>query len=377
MANMVSKMISPSSPASTEAVVVPEGADTVNVAPRAEGSPQARPKMHKAAHSSFLCADSTVHPEAQTPYTKAATSKTADRSLTASRGLPDAHSFNPLEILGAKASIDARAKWAPVILGLKDGDTLPPEAIAELDSRVLGELIVERLALQTPPALVEGDSYNIERESELQIYFHVQFAGEVAKRGLINSHQVTDIKGAAIKVWGRTQMEERLVRLRWHELPHFSEIDMASYAADPVQKLKPKYANVDLTRNVRLCDAGYDKGCSVYGACVAVLKDDVKKRATWMWTDSTHLHDAERLDGDVVRTFDRPVPTNSVYRNGGPYVEAQIYGEVGIQDVKEFLVAPDIDPDALAKLKATGLPVYAYRDSNELGRQRRVRDRRL
>jgi hypothetical protein len=141
-------------------------------------------------------------------------------------------------------------------------------------------------------------------------------------------------------------MEIHLSRLRFE----------ASYGARPdslAHKLRPKYAQVNFTADRELGGGTIDS--SFYGDVIAVLKNDAKRRSTWTIVDSLNAasHGLERVRR-IQSTFYRlDFPTD--VKNDDDYNEAQVFGEVTLDDVAYFIV---LSKRKIDDLVATGIPVY-------------------
>jgi hypothetical protein len=98
-----------------------------------------------------------------------------------------------------------------------------------------------------------------------------------------------------------------------------------------------------------------------YGKIIVVFKPEVALRTTYSSRDTF--------------TFDPYVGLSELHGNSGalasgtlkvsssgrtPFIEAQVWGELDLRDVREFLVPKDLPADSLAKLRAFGLPIYSY-----------------
>lgn len=141
-------------------------------------------------------------------------------------------------------------------------------------------------------------------------------------------------------------------------------------ATDTMKKVLPKYAFWVPTGGAAEEERLGNKYMSQYGNVFAVLKPHVKDRATFTPFDSLVGYYGLNYSGELhphVRTPKNP-PADSleIRKKKGwteMYWEAQVWGELTVQsDVDYFLWScwnsPRDQPELLAKLKATGKPVY-------------------
>ena len=97
-----------------------------------------------------------------------------------------------------------------------------------------------------------------------------------------------------------------------------------------------------------------------YGDVFAKLKDEVKKRSTWTSGDSLGQADTP----ESIHTFFLKT-SNVISVPDHSYFEAQIWGELCLEDVDYMLVGchDPIDPERLEALRKTKIPIYSCRPS--------------
>ncbi len=223
-----------------------------------------------------------------------------------------------------------------------------PEEIRTMDVRVLAELLVERLHKECdlPRSKIE-DSSGIHDQSEIIIMVPIGSLAGIAKYGFLNQHHTKNTRGIKSQAT-RFDLEEEISLLR---LPY----------SDRGRDLLPKYAAF----NVKRGDFGQFAMPEEYGDVAMVLKPDVKKRTTWTYDDSL-LTGSEGYRSNPKlyppRTT-RYKKTDSDNSQCAIYCEAQIWGDLNLQDVAYLMVKKDAAlPPNLSKF---GIPVYEYSPYSE------------
>lgn len=165
--------------------------------------------------------------------------------------------------------------------------------------------------------------------------------------GIINAHyEGVDSSGETL---GRERREVESFLLSLD-----SAVDLDESA--DLKELLPKYAVAQVIKDIKKWPKV--ETASVYGNLRIVLSDDLKLRSTITGKDSLILEQTDRLEANVVSNFS--ADENSL-RGIDPsgYIEAQIYGRIGVEDIKEFRIENIREfEDNKMFFKELGLPVY-------------------
>ena len=255
----------------------------------------------------------------------------------------------------------------PEIIELPDEGVIPEKVYFENDSRSIGESIVFRVSQNRTTSKYSAVPFNAANEAQLHFYFSFQDIKpeDIARRGIINIFQVTkkdpyNTRGA------------RMVRhLRTANILSGLVIKETKDTINETNVVRPKYVGLDINMGKELNFK--TDGLDYFGEVVAVLKQEVMLRATYTAFDSGAF--AQGYPG--AKREVRPLTESFIYAPRGgtsQYFEGQIWGELDLRDIKEFLVPPNIKQSNLKKLRELGLPIYQYIELREFGRYRRVRD---
>lgn len=247
------------------------------------------------------------------------------------------------------------------ILRIPHNGVFQENLLQQYDSRSAGESIVRRLYQKEKSYKERFGSllksrydlpYDLFKESEIHLRFQEVDLENVLSAGILNLHQ-TGKSNANYAPDRRVEFEDKFIQIKLGTGPLANQ-------------LRPKYAVVDLTRNANL--GKFKEPLKWYGNIVAVLKDEVKKRATWTEDDSFENYTVGPKTF-YTDTFNK--------LNRGTYVEAQIWGELDIRDFDHFLINGEISFENLNKLKEVGLPIYAAKLLIKNNRYRSVKVEQL
>src|SRR5262249_11889385 len=143
---------------------------------------------------------------------------------------------------------------------------------------------------------------------------------------------------------GRALAENNLAGMRMEEGYHGGR--------DKLNEVRPKYAILNIQSEENLGAKNNNK-VSDYGKLQAVFGEPMSERSTFPQGDT---YGGSVRDGTPLPQTFKDASTRLGMDSG--YHEAQMWGGVGVQDVKEFRVPADTSPEVLEKLKATGKPIY-------------------
>lgn len=225
-----------------------------------------------------------------------------------------------------------------------------PAEIRNLDTRTLGELLVQRLQTECDLAgTAASGGKAVGDDADLIMMVQARTLASIAKYGFLNQHATLTTQGV-YRIPDRFEAEQELAMIR---LPY----------SHKGKELLPKYALFVPNR----ADVGSFPLPTRYGEAAVVFKKAVMKRATWTYADSS---DFRFLAGRFNRGgAANPVLTRTaLYRRKpedkntcGNYCEAQIWGKLSFEDV-DYLMLREGEP-AAPELLELGVPVYRFSPS--------------
>lgn len=235
------------------------------------------------------------------------------------------------------------------ILNLQDNALLPAEAVSTLSSQEIGRLLVTRLrsiekSKEGNCDVTNPNYFNYREHGILQMRFSAKNIPLIGKNGFINRHQ----KGLSCpSCENLSRLEDQLAGVQL-EGPYSFQTD------NPTNNIRPKYAFLAFKESANAFK--YKTSDFVdYGDSVAVFKDEIKDRATFTPADSLGTKGRDHHTFDYCEMTPL-VPTAN-------YWEAQIWGEVTLDDVDHFLVnCPKSSKVAtkseINEMKKLGKPIY-------------------
>jgi hypothetical protein len=286
--------------------------------------------------------------------------------------------LTPAQTRGANSISREPGQVIPEILNLRDGQPIPPAILSRYSPQSIGENIVYRRMLQEE-ASGHGRSnqnydYDFWNNTEIQLYFPSRVIDQIAEHGFLNIFQVDRVlNGESVVTTPRPNQplpshsgSSRSHRVRAESV--LSGLDLNDLNSGDAQvqlnRIRPISTALDLTDNTRRGQFGYiHSSITGYGDVVAVLNDRVRRRTTWTAGDSSNLvnHPSPGRSTEGSDPIGRTLNYRSPQRaNAYGYFEAQIWGGVSRNDIREFLVSPNISPENLAKLRRFGVPIYEY-----------------
>lgn len=239
------------------------------------------------------------------------------------------------------------------ILSLRDGMRVEESILDRYDSKSIAESLVLR-KIRHDGSLSEDGKYDFGRDTEIHLYFDSNNINGIKKLGFLNIFQMAErnrknnrplstIPGYV----ARAKIESRAAGI------DFTITDDGPYEKK-LGAIRPKSAALFIPWNDNF--GVLHSGLAGYGDVVAVLKNDVKKRALWTNGDSLEMLRDPKIS---VHTFNFKSNTPS---SAYGYYEALIFGEIDASDVQEFRVPQHFDSQKLENLKQFGLPIYEYKE---------------
>lgn len=273
----------------------------------------------------------------------------------------------------------------PEIMSLKPGGTIPPAVFQKYPAKEIALTVVYKKYMEEEKNGSESArqlAYDYYHDSEVQLSFSEKIIDSVAQIGFLNVHQKSvlfpsDISKAESKQ--RAPAEDDFVgyRLEASSPPRISA------------ELRPKSAYLSLQagklENNPLNKAGpgdNSLGIGGYGNILAVFKDDVKNRTTFTMGDSLLSFPSEP---EVRTLWFRSSKPLEMKHEGGPYIEAQVWGPLGFDDVDHFIVNCEarsvfgdeigqVSPAGLEELEKHHIPIFDCAEDKVDGRLIRIRE---
>lgn len=250
---------------------------------------------------------------------------------------------------------------------IRYNDRISPRIFEHMSSDDLAREVVQWVRFREMKEIFKHSEYqriDLMKNSQIVLFFHGEDSASIQKRGFLNQYQSGKSSG-----WMRDkEIEDGFLGLR---IPRTSDPN--------VLKFRPKSAFLNISAPVEL--AHYRGVVSDrYGNVGAVLKDDVKQRSLWSSHDSAVIGgfypeflrapEQESSLHSERGTFDRgffPRNARDESRPSGsvPYAEAQIYGELTVEDVDHFVV---FSADSITEVARFGKPIYLVSWKIEQGR---------
>jgi len=238
------------------------------------------------------------------------------------------------ETIQQAAQSATRAVTATPGTRLSHRNIVSPDDLRRHDTRILAELLVERLHTECdiPRGTPENDS-GIDSEAQIMMMVPASAIDSIAKYGFLNQH-VTHTTAGLNSQRVRFEVEQDLSMMR---LPY----------SNKARELLPKYAMLNVLRD----DFGtVPLPIEQYGRIVFVFKDSVKRRTTWTYDDSLILKKNKMLTAQTTRY--KKNETNKC----AEYCEAQVWGALDLSDVDHIMVP--VGDEISSSLQKLGLPIY-------------------
>lgn len=251
---------------------------------------------------------------------------------------------------------EAGAAPIPAITTLPDGAVVPRTVFLEHDPADIGESLVLRHHLRYEatqprdrPSLID-----YQNGTAIQLLFQEKHLDSIAERGFLNQHQIGS-SGGMYDPAERAAQEDHLLGITL-------EAEYGRGSENPANQVRPKYAFLSL-KDIPLAqhpmivsNAGLIN--SMYGNVFAVFSDAIKARTTFTMNDSLGME----KPAEVYTLRRKVLSADDPATHANGYMEAQVWGPLGMRDVHHFIVNCEgfrpIGAEALAKLRRLGKPVY-------------------
>lgn len=252
---------------------------------------------------------------------------------------------------------------------ISTNNILSKDFVSATDTRTVGENLANHVFNKNDTESAKGEvEYDFLKKSELLLIFRSEHLNSILSNGFLNIHD-TQVSSLTFPIVleelpeQRAKHEDTLLGLKIEPSYIFK-------AGNPKNKIRPKYALLQLTEPIEL--GKWQTTGSMYGDLIAVLKPETKRRATWTYGDS--LANKKLRPSSFYRKSIQP----QVSLGNQNYMEAQIWGELDIRDVSHFLVdSATVSDETFERLKSTGLPIYHRNRVTEYNRTVFKKDRLL
>jgi len=229
-----------------------------------------------------------------------------------------------------------------------DSMVVTDEMIAAHGYKGTAEVLVARFSKITRPVEIKSaDEFVVNysgQDSELQIWFEGKNLKDFLEKGVFNAHQ-NPLTRSQNYLFRRVAFEVGALRtyLFRQQAPDFFKIQENRKALFPRYGVVA-YKGSDFPRigSMELSDE--------YGEFALILKNNVKRRATW-------------TQGDSIQGASGPYPMDRGkvnVRYNSVYLEAQIWGPVDLEDIEAVLVPRTVTREQLEFISARGLNAYFY-----------------
>ena len=229
---------------------------------------------------------------------------------------------------------------------------LDPSFLKDYDSRLVAASLLERnrrfQQRWTPQTPVSSD-FPTDKDVEILSLVPAANVKSLLKNGQLNLHQTKHTRGA-FQLSRRAELEDLMLGIVLEDKYNASP-------TSPIHNLRPKYGLVNF---LKPCGVKINPQQHLldYGDILVVYRDEVKRRATYTYSDSLSGYFVT-VDGPskprMLCDLTAPVDKSRVLT----YVEAQVWGAIDLADIAEFRI-PEQRNDLLRVLKPAGLPIYSY-----------------
>ena len=232
------------------------------------------------------------------------------------------------------------------IMNLND-DAVLPKSIWEKYSKNSQLIAISLLARKRLNEKIQDDKisrFDFDEDSELQMAFPSSLFDKIVANGFLNQHQ-TIHSGGRLDRRGRTKREDEMMGLKLQE-PYLPD------PSDPANMVRPKYGFFTLPKVEADRNPMGEMAHTEYGDVFAVFGNHIKDRTTFSF------HDSINVSPNEVKTLAAKI--NNPPTQSANYMEAQIWGELTLADVKYFIVNcfQPTPAEIISRMKGTGLEVY-------------------
>lgn len=225
---------------------------------------------------------------------------------------------------------------------LKYKGFLTPEELRKYDANTIAELFMKRINEGCDKIRGGDEGTTVGEHSEIMMFTDMALWDSIAKTGFQNQHVTATTRGANTREF-RYTAETTLLG---------SVVGYSSKAKD----ILPKYSGLNVLAKNHFFSPDHANAASAYGNSAVIFNDDVKKRTSFTKQDS--LSAGNFRGSPIVSTLnfrDKSDPSKQ-YKCDPAYCEAQVWGKVGLEDVKYALIPPNENvPQSFIE---RGIPVY-------------------
>ncbi|HKA88509.1 MAG TPA: hypothetical protein VKE22_12640, partial [Haliangiales bacterium] len=360
--------------------VMPEGEPGLapeSATPSQEASTEMAPTEMAPTELSPSQAAPTRMPPTEMPPTEAAPTRMPPTEMPPTEMPPTEMpptEMPPTEKAGPKLDEQAPDWWGKQqkssAKAMRQLPELPAGTLESFSSEEIGKGIVDRVAAMRERTPVPGAGESglsgpeLRKAAELCMFFKDTMFEKILENGFLNSHEVGSSGGGVTDNEGRAQQENRLAGMRLEE----------GYQGGrtALNEVRPKYAILNVGLDENLGAPAKRANTEAYGNVQAVMGEHMFDRSTF--TNGDTYGGSINDESTLPQTFK---DGHTRLKMDGGYFEGQMWGKVTTNDVAEYRVRPGTDPEVVAKLAATGKPVYELRTDDKTGREVYSRGRRL
>lgn len=212
---------------------------------------------------------------------------------------------------------------------------ISPAELNLYSSRELAEKLVARIHRECDEVRGTKDGKPLADDSDIMMFVPSAALDAISKNGFQNQHVTRTTKGANTR-----------------DSRYDAEIQfpgMVMGYGPKSRELLPKYAALNVVRKENI---GHTISPDAYGDVVMVMKPEVKKRTTWTKEDSLGV---QAFRGSKLTSTLKFKDGKGLFKCMS-YCEAQVWGELTLNDVEYAMIKPGAAiPPAL---KEKGIPVY-------------------
>lgn len=242
----------------------------------------------------------------------------------------------------------------------------------------IARAVVQNIAARSKPSLIPDEQsrgriiFDKIQAEPILVRFDAADVDSIAAHGFLNQFQVAKTRGD-FAPGRRNDLASQMAGVRFPDVSVSSTRGQPTLdLSRPLDRLRPKFGMV--LPNRLLSRAKSENGRELapadglelrvsgrrYGDFIMVMKPQVKERATFTFGDSSR--EVGDLENQIYTYFDSPHgdPISHRLPVRASYIEVQIWGDVGVQDVAEIWVPRGTSSRTIDRLRGFKIPIYEY-----------------
>jgi hypothetical protein len=222
---------------------------------------------------------------------------------------------------------------------------ISPSDLRKYSANTIAELLIDRIEEGCDKIRGGKDNESMEEHSEVMMMVNSNLYDSIDKYGLQNQHVTATSSGISSRDH-RYSAESKMIG---------SVVGYSSKAKD----ILPKYSGLNVLKKSHFgSDTPYN-GASGYGNTAIVFKDHINERVTFTKMDSLGVFSFRGSPIMSSLKFKDKRKKEDHFKCASSYCEAQVWGKVGLDDVKYVLIPPGAPVPEVFKKR--GIPVYFYK----------------